>query len=282
VWSKVKAMPDQSSAADEHAIMQEITAPLATLPDDALPIAAEADFPVVLRGYDRVAVDAYVKKTSQLVAELQSTRSPEAAVRRALERVGEQITGILKRAHATAEQITTQSRREAENRLESARQEATNITASAEERVKDLDAETDRIWAERHRIVNDARDLASQLQALATAAAARFPPAGESSEVPAITAEPAGAAKPVTAAKPAGAAKPVPAAPAIGDEPAEAGAATDEEPSTAEHRAVADDEADQHPNDAGDPGGEPDSERTGVLPPLDPDDPHSPGSQPER
>ena len=94
-------MPDQSSAADEHAILQEITAPLATLPDDAVPIAADADFPVVLRGYDRVAVDAYVKKTSQLVAELQATRSPEAAVRRALERVGEQISGILQRAHDT-------------------------------------------------------------------------------------------------------------------------------------------------------------------------------------
>ncbi len=272
MWSKVKAMPDQSSAADEHAILQEITAPLATLPDDALPIAAEVDFPVVLRGYDRVAVDAYVKKTSQLVAELQSTRSPEAAVRRALERVGEQITGILKRAHETAEQITTQSRREAEDRLEAARLEATNITSSAEERVKDLDAETDRIWGERHRIVNDARDLASQLQALATAAAARFPPAGESTEVAAVTAEPAGA-------------KPVAAAPASGDETAEAGAATDEEPSTAQPSAVADDglaTGDQHSDEAGEPAGEPDSERTDVLPRLDPNDPHSPGSQPER
>ena len=63
-------MPDQSSAADEHAILQEITAPLATLPDDPVAIAADVDFPVVLRGYDRLAVDAYVKRTSQLVAEL--------------------------------------------------------------------------------------------------------------------------------------------------------------------------------------------------------------------
>ena len=234
MWSKVKTMPDQSSAADEHAILQEITAPLATLPDDALAIAAEPDFPVVLRGYDRVAVDAYVKKTSQLVAELQSTRSPEAAVRRALERVGEQISGILKRAHETAEQITNQSRGEAEDRLEAARQEATNLTSSAQERVKELDVETDRIWAERHRIVNDARDLASQLQALATAAAARFPPAGESSEVPAVTAEPA-ADKTGT-----------------GDDPADDG------------------------------GAEADSEQTGVLPPLHPDDLRSPGSEPER
>jgi uncharacterized protein with HEPN domain len=170
-------MPDQSSAADEHALLQEITAPLATLPDDAVRIAAEADFPVAFRGYDRLAVDAYVKKTSQLVAELQSTRSPEAAVRRALERVGEQVSGILKRAHETAEQITAQSRREAENRLVVARQEVAQIAAASEQRVKELDAETDRIWAERLRIVEDARELAAQLLALAEEAADRFPPA---------------------------------------------------------------------------------------------------------
>ena len=103
-------MPDQSSAADEHAILQGITAPLATLPDDPVAIVVDVDFPVVRRGYDRFAVDAYVKRTSQLVAELQATRSPEAAVRRAIERMGEQTSGILQRAHDTAEQITAQSR----------------------------------------------------------------------------------------------------------------------------------------------------------------------------
>jgi hypothetical protein len=170
-------MPDQSSAATEHALIQEITAPLSTLPDDPVPIAADTDFPIVLRGYDRLAVDAYVKRTSQLVAELQATRSPEAAVRRALERLGEQISGILQRAHETAETITSQSRREAEDRLEVARGEARQITAGAEERVKDLDVETDRIWAERQRIVDDARELARQLLSVAEEAVLRFPPA---------------------------------------------------------------------------------------------------------
>jgi ElaB/YqjD/DUF883 family membrane-anchored ribosome-binding protein len=159
--------------------MQEITAPLATLPDDAMPLAADVDFPIVLRGYDRIAVDAYVKKTSQLVAELQATRSPEAAVRRALERVGEEVSGILQRAHDTAEQITTQSRSEAEDRLEAARQEARQILEQAQARLRELDVETDRIWAERHRIVEDTRDLARQLLALAGSAAERFPPAEE-------------------------------------------------------------------------------------------------------
>jgi hypothetical protein len=167
-------MPDQSSAATEHAIIQEITAPLHRLPDDPLSVI-DADFPHALRGYDRPAVDDYVRQTRQLIAELQATRSPEAAVRRALERVGDQITGVLQRAHETAEQITAQSRSEAEDRLEQARIEAKAIGDAAELRVRDLDADTDRIWMERQRIVADAEDLAGQLLALAKVAAERFP-----------------------------------------------------------------------------------------------------------
>jgi len=172
-------MPDQSSASSEHALIQEIAEPLASLPDDPVPAVADIDFPVALRGYDRLAVDAYVKRTSQLVAELQATRSPDSAVRRALGRVGEEVSGILQRAHETAEQITAQSRAESEDRLAAARREAAAITADAERRLKELDAETERIWAERHRIVEDARDLARQLVALAESAIQRFPAADD-------------------------------------------------------------------------------------------------------
>jgi len=172
-------MPDESTASTEHALIQEITAPLATLPDDPLPDVADVDFPMALRGYDRVAVDAYVRRTSQLVAELQATHSPEAAVRRALERVGEEVSDILKRAHDTAAQITAQSRSDAESRLEAAREEAAGVTSGAEHRLRELDAETDRIWSERHRIVEDAQALAQQLLELARSAADRFPAAEE-------------------------------------------------------------------------------------------------------
>jgi len=67
-------MPDESSASSEHALIQEITAPLATLPDQAMMAASEVDFPVVLRGYDRIAVDAYVRTTTPLAAALPATR----------------------------------------------------------------------------------------------------------------------------------------------------------------------------------------------------------------
>jgi hypothetical protein len=178
-------MVDQSSAVDEYAILQEITAPLTMLPDDPVAIAADADFPVILRGYDRLAVDAYVKRTRQLVAELEATRSPAAAIRHAIERVGEQISGILQRAHDTAGQIIARAPVEAEDRLEVSRQEAAQIAAAGEQRRRDLDAETDRIWAERLRIVEDSRGLAGQLIALAESATERFPPAE-----PEVTTEP--------------------------------------------------------------------------------------------
>lgn len=167
-------MPDQSSAASEHALLQEITAPLEKLPDDPLALV-EAEFPTAMRGYDRHAVDDYVEQITRLVAELHATRSPEAAVRRALERVGDQITGVLQRAHETAEQITAQSRMEAEDRLERARREGLTLIETAERRVRELDADADRVWAERARIVADAEALSGQLLAVARDAAARFP-----------------------------------------------------------------------------------------------------------
>jgi glyoxylase-like metal-dependent hydrolase (beta-lactamase superfamily II) len=181
-------MPDQNSAATEHSILQEITAPLAHLPDDPVASVARPDFATVLRGYDRLAVDEYIKRSTQLVAELYATRSPEGAVRRALERVGEEVSTILQRAHETAERITAGSRAEAEDRLTKAREEAERLDRGAREqaveieqgahaRVQELDADVERIWAERDRIVADVRKLSEDLELLAGAAATRFPAA---------------------------------------------------------------------------------------------------------
>jgi hypothetical protein len=173
-------MPDITTAATEHAITQD----LSSLPADkqarrSRPALPDADFPLVLRGYDRRTVDAYVKRTSQMLVELQATRTPEGAVDRALERVGEEVSGILSRAHETAEEITTQSRAAADDRLQQAQREAIEITTNARVHLRNLDADTDRIWAERDRIIEDARDLARELVQLADAAAQRFPPIEE-------------------------------------------------------------------------------------------------------
>jgi cell division septum initiation protein DivIVA len=175
-------MPDQSAAASEHAIMREVTAPLAALPDDPVSIAARPDFPLSLRGYRCESVDAYVRDTSQLVAELHAARSPEIAVRRALERLGEDVAGVLGRAHETAERITEQSQEEAEERLAQARREAERITASARRRLRELDAETDRIWVERARVIESLRELAEEVLSVADSAAEQSSPVGPEAE----------------------------------------------------------------------------------------------------
>jgi len=167
-------MPDQSYAATEHALLEEITGPLQRLAEEPLELAP-ADFPTAMRGYDRDAVDHYVRYTTRLVAELQAVRSPESAVRRALVRAGGQITGVLRRAHETAAEITAKSRSEAEDRLERARVEAEELVDAAERRVRDLDGDTDRIWLDRQRIMADVEDLSNQLLGLAKQAGERFP-----------------------------------------------------------------------------------------------------------
>ena len=249
-------MPDQSSASTEHALMQEITAPLATLPDDPVPTVADIEFPIVLRGYDRESVDAYVQRTSQLVAELQTTRSPEAAVRRALERVGGEVSGILQRAHDTAANITAQSRSEAEDRLETARREAAQIIQRAEDRVRELDAETERIWGERHRIVEDTRELARELLTLTDSADDRFPAdataAAEEAALPGLEAVPPAG---IEAVPPAGAA---PEAPGAG------AAARDFEVEAPEF------EGDAPEFEVGAGQMEPDTEPTAILPVIEP------------
>ena len=89
-------------------------------------------FPLSVRGYDRGAVDAYVSRVQNLFAELEATRSPEAAVKHALEQVGEQTRGVLEQAGTTAEQITGAARQEAEESTARARQEAEEIVAAAQ------------------------------------------------------------------------------------------------------------------------------------------------------
>ena len=68
--------------------------------------ARNIEFPVALRGYERAAVDRYVKDINRLITELEMSSSPESAVRRALEEVSEETRELLQRAHQTAEDIT--------------------------------------------------------------------------------------------------------------------------------------------------------------------------------
>jgi DivIVA domain-containing protein len=93
----------------------------------------EPSFAASVRGYDRRAVDAYVERVNRLIAELQLSGSPKAAVRHALERVGEQTSAILQRARDTAEEITTAANEEAQELVARAKAEAADLAARAQQ-----------------------------------------------------------------------------------------------------------------------------------------------------
>jgi len=136
------------------------------------------------RGYDRDEVDAYVAQLQHEIRDLQTrNQTPDAAVRSALERVGEEVASVLKQAHVTADDIVANAKREGEEHRDQAARDAAHVTAVAEQRVHELDLDTDRIWGERERIMADARDLARQLDQLADLAAERFPSDNEPQQV---------------------------------------------------------------------------------------------------
>jgi vacuolar-type H+-ATPase subunit H len=135
----------------------------------------ESPFPLVLRGYDRRSVDEYLEVTAARLAELEALQSPSMAVREALERVADDTGGILKEAHETADGVLTRAREEADRLVSEAREEADHTIASAEARVRQIGIDTDALWQERLRLIEDAQAISVSLAAIADEAAGRFP-----------------------------------------------------------------------------------------------------------
>src|SRR3954462_10837878 len=156
-------------------------APAGTVPppppvrDQEIASLRDASFPIALRGYDREAVDAYVREVNRVIAELQVGRSPQSAIRHALDQVSEETKGILERAHETADEITARSRSQADDRVQWAEREAREAIAAATERVHEIAADTERVWEERQSLVDDVRRVADELTAVADDAGVRFP-----------------------------------------------------------------------------------------------------------
>jgi DivIVA domain-containing protein len=119
----------------------------------------DVSFPVSLRGYDRRAVDAYVARVNSLISELEAARSPEAAVRHALEQVAQQTSGILEHAGETAEEIAAGARRQAEDTTAGAKNEAETVVAKAR---TDADELLGRAKAEAETMLAQARTEAAE------------------------------------------------------------------------------------------------------------------------
>jgi DivIVA domain-containing protein len=125
----------------------------------------DVDFPIGLRGYDRGAVDRYVQRVNRLIAELEISSSPDAAIRAALEEVSEETRGLLERAHETADEITARSRAMADDRLEQAQREAGEAREAAAGEAQQLretaEHETEEV---RERTAHEAQELRETVQ----------------------------------------------------------------------------------------------------------------------
>src|SRR3954451_9332126 len=153
----------------------------------------EPPFPLVIRGYDRGSVDEYIQAVDARLAELEALELPSVAVQEALERVANDTGSILKEAHETADGVMSRAREEADRLVREARDEAERTVASAEARVRQIGIDTDALWQERLRLIEDAQATSVSLAALAEEAIARFPawePEDEPEDSGVVTAEP--------------------------------------------------------------------------------------------
>ena len=121
-------------------------------------------FPAAVRGYDRQAVDAHIKRVNRLIAEMKVSASPRAAVRHALEQTEQQVSGLLEQARETADEITTSARREAET-------EADGVRARAAELLVNASAEADATKTEAEKLLADSKTEAETALANARAEA---------------------------------------------------------------------------------------------------------------
>jgi DivIVA domain-containing protein len=126
------------------------------VPQDVLDVS----FPVAMRGYDRSAVEAYIKRVNRVIAELKVRSSPPAAVRHALEEAEGKVQELLQAARAAAEQITVSAQQEAEENTAHAKEEAARLLV-------DTNAEADRMKADADEHVANAKQQAETIVATA-------------------------------------------------------------------------------------------------------------------
>ena len=133
-----------------------------------------ASFPIVMRGYDRRAVDDFLAELRTLVADLEAGQTREGVVQKALDEIGEETAGILQRAHETADEIAARSRTQADSRLQRAQREAEIARREADEYSEQVVVDTRALWEDRQRLIEEIRQLADEVLATADDAMERL------------------------------------------------------------------------------------------------------------
>ena len=132
---------EPASAPEPHAGFRE---PRHHVPPDLQNVS----FPVAMRGYDRDAVEAYVKRVNRVIAELKVSASPRAAVTHALEQTEQQVSGLLQRARDTGEEIVASARQEAEEIVSKAKADAAELHVNVSSEADAIKAEADKVLAD--------------------------------------------------------------------------------------------------------------------------------------
>lgn len=142
--------------------------------DEVTPASQDAHFPVGPLGYNRAAVD---ERIAELEKELEEARAaaPAISITDEIERLGEQTASILVVAHDQAQETTRAAQEQADRCIADAAANAVAMTEKAKRHLHELDNETDAVWRERARLLDDAREVGLALIAMAEEALERFP-----------------------------------------------------------------------------------------------------------
>ena len=177
----------------EHDVLSEFGT------DDQPSAAAgpEPRFPLVRYGYSQAEVDRRLSELERELAdrereveELRKQEKPPISITEEIERIGEQTASILVVAHDQAHETTHRAQEQAERCIADAAANAVAITAEAKERLRELDDETDSVWRERDRLLEDTRAVSERLAGLVDEAVSRFPAdADKSSPAPGTSAQ---------------------------------------------------------------------------------------------
>ncbi|HSC03864.1 MAG TPA: DivIVA domain-containing protein [Solirubrobacteraceae bacterium] len=200
---------DEEGGWDSYEAYEQPDQPTAVA--EALPWEQDRKrFPTALHGYDRDAVDAHLAALEREMDDLRAQRSPVPAVEEELERLGAETSAVLRVAHEQAAEITRRAQVQAERCVADAAANAVAMTEDAKRKLRQLDTETDAVWAERGRLIEDVRNVATALFSLAEDAADRFPEDGDRGGATVAAAAPASAPaasapEPVIAPEPASA-----------------------------------------------------------------------------
>ena len=138
-------------------------------------------FPLVMRGYNRTAVDDYVAELEQELfavdrdlAALRGGGAVADEVASELKRLGEQTSAVLLTAHQQRDEILRKAQEQADRCVAEATATANALTAKCEQRLRELNAQNDAAQGERARLLEDLRTISTALVEVADSADARF------------------------------------------------------------------------------------------------------------